>query len=359
MVRSAVLLVVPVVLALLLPIGGLAQDAESGSAAEESAAREVDVFYLTNRRRISDGADVSAYDGDRGQPRFGLCRVSFTPIPILDRVGSEVPFYVPRETIDIRPAETVDAERFLDRLAAAVEATSSRSAVVFIHGYNYGFERTCRMAAEMQRTLVGEAVVVMFSWPANGLPTDYVSDLADMEWSVPLLAEFLARLEDRFGPDGVQVLAHSMGSRGTMAALERLAAGTDRRPVVGRLVLLAPDFDSQTFVDRLPELRPLAGSITLYASSNDSPLKLSRQLSGYPRLGEAGDFLTVAPGLETIDVSPAGIYQVFGHEYFFHHPLVAADLAELLSTGTAAAGRPGLVSRRLDGTTYWEIAVDP
>ncbi len=359
MVRPALLLVMPVMLALLAPTTGFAQGSPSGSAAEVAAVREVDVFYLTNRRRIGDSAEASAYSGDRGHPRYGLCRVAFTPIPILDRVGSEVPFYVPRETTDIRPAETADAGRFLDRLSAAVEATSSRSVVVFVHGYNYGFERTCRMAAEMQRTLVGEAVVVMFSWPANGLPTDYVSDLADMEWSAPLLAEFLARLADRFGSDGVQVLAHSMGSRGTVAALERMAATLHRRPLIGRLVLLAPDYDSQTFVARLSELLPLAGSMTLYASSNDSPLKLSRQLSGYPRLGEAGEFLTVAPGLETIDVSPAGIYQVFGHEYFFYHPRVAADLAELLSTGSVAGARGGLRRREQGGEPYWEIVAEP
>ena len=337
-----------------VPLPSRAQGTGDGAASEDEVAREVDVFYLTNRRRAGDGD----YDGERGEARFGLCRVEFTPIPILDRVGAEAPFYIPRETIDIQPAETIDAEGFLDRLATAVEATSSRSAVIFIHGYNYGFQRTCRMAAEMQRSLAGDAVVVMFSWPANGLPTDYVSDLADVEWSVPLLADFLGRIGDRLGTGAVQVLAHSMGSRGTVAALERLAARSDRRPVVGRLVLLAPDFDSQTFVDRLPELRPLAGSVTLYASSNDSPLKLSRQLSGYPRLGEAGEFLTVVDGVETIDVSPAGIYQVFGHEYFFYHPLVAADLAALLSSGAAAAERPGLVSRRRDGFAYWEIAPD-
>ncbi len=323
--------------------------------AETEAVREVEVFYLTNRHRAPDRAGADAYDGERGTARYGRCRVAFTPIPILDRVGAEVPFYLPRETTDIRPAETADSDRFLDGLAEAVAATSSGTVVVFVHGYNYGFARTCRMAAEMQRSLNGAAAVVMFSWPANGLPTDYVSDLADMEWSAPLLARFLAQLGDRFGADQVQVLAHSMGSRGTIAALERLASGMERRPVVGRLVLLAPDYDSQTFVDRWPALIPLAGSFTLYASSNDSPLKLSRQLNGYPRLGEAGEFLTLLPGLETVDVSPAGIYQVFGHEYFFYHPLVAADLVRLLGESADAASRPELLPRQRGTATYWQI----
>ncbi len=180
---------------------------------EDEPVRTVEVFYLTNRDAGSGRSEASAYGGARGEPQFGRCRAAFTPIPILNSVGSEVPFYFPRETTDIRPAETLDADRFLESLADAVAGTSSQSVVVFVHGYNYGFERTCRMAAEMQRSLDGDAVVVMFSWPSNGLPTDYVSDLADIEWSVPLLSELLDRLAGRLGAEGVQVLAHSRPAR--------------------------------------------------------------------------------------------------------------------------------------------------
>jgi esterase/lipase superfamily enzyme len=123
-------------------------------------------------------------------------------------------------------------------------------------------------------------------------------------------------------------------------------------------VLLAPDFDSETFVDLLPRLVSLASKITLYASRNDTPLKVSRQLNGHPRLGEAGEFLTVVDGIETIDVSPVGRYQILGHEYFYFHPRVAADLVLLLSSGARAAERPTLRSKRRDGGSYWEIVED-
>lgn len=223
------------------------------------------------------------------------------------------------------------------------------------HGYNYGFVRTCRMVAELQRTLLGKATVIMISWPSNGLPTDYLPDQVDIEWSVPFLVDFLIDLADRVGPTRVQALAHSMGSRGILFALQRLGADSEQRPVVGRLVLLAPDFDSETFVDLLPRLAPLVSDITLYASSNDTALMASRQLNGNPRLGEAGKFLTVVDGIETIDVSPGGRYQILGHEYFYYHPKVAADLAELLGSGTRAAERSALRSMKRDGVSYWEI----
>ena len=99
----------------------------------------------------------------------------------------------------------------------------------------------------------------------------------------------------------------------------------------------------------------MAEHATLYASDSDAALKTSRTLHGYPRLGEAGEYLTVTEGLETIDVSRSGRYEILGHEYFHFQPHVRADLVMLLGSGVPAPERPGLVSRKRDGLTYWEI----
>jgi esterase/lipase superfamily enzyme len=337
--------------------GGPAADAQAPDAGETGEA-VVSVFYATNRRRRDDRPAADTYGGDRGEPHFGRCEVEFTPIPIMDEVARKVPFYVPNETNEISVAEQADPHKFWERLSARVAQTSSESVVVFVHGYNYGFDRNCHMAAELQRTLSGRSTVVVFSWPSNGNPADYVPDQVDVEWSVPFLAQFLAVLSTRFGADNVNVLAHSLGSRGVVYALERLRADLPARPVIGHLVLLAPDFDSQTFVDLLPRLDPLTRSVTLYASSNDTPLKLSRKVNGHPRLGEAGEFLTIGEGMETIDVSGVGRYQILGHEYFYYHPLVVADLVALLTTGKGAAERPALRPKSLDAGGYWEL-VEP
>ncbi len=325
------------------------------SAEQEEAKVNVGVFYATNRRRYEGQSAANTFGGERGTPHYGHCRVEFSPIPIINQLGPKVPFYLPKETNQVSVMEMADPQLFWDTLVTAAAQTTSRSVIVFVHGYNYGFKRTCRMAAEVQRTLLGKATVVMLSWPSNGRPTDYLPDQVNLEWSVPFLTNFLAKTVDRVGPANLQVLAHSMGSRGVLFALERLGADLEGRPVINRLVLLAPDFDSETFVDLLPRLVSLAGDITLYASSNDTPLQASRQLNGHPRLGEAGEFLTVAEGMETIDVSPVRRYQILGHEYFYFHPKVAADLITLLSSGAGAAERSTLRHRERNGIQYWEI----
>jgi esterase/lipase superfamily enzyme len=331
----------------------VATTAPAEAASRGETAVKVSVFYLTNRKRYQGKPVADTYSGERGDAHFGRCEVEFTPIPIINQVAAKMPFYLKSETNLVSLAEKADSTLFWEQFSAALERTSTGSVVLFVHGYNYGFERTCRMAAEMQRSLQGKATVLVFSWPSNGLPSDYVRDQADIEWSVPVLAGLIGQLGDRIGTAKVQVVAHSLGSRGVIFALQRLAFERLERPAIGHLVLFAPDFDSQTFVDLLPGLSPLAGSITLYASDNDSPLKLSHQLSGYPRLGEAGEYLTLVAGMDTIDVSSIGRYQITGHEYFYFHPLVTADLVELLSTGARAAQRSGLQVEKREGIRYW------
>jgi esterase/lipase superfamily enzyme len=348
---------------LLLPMISAAEESkelvvDNPSTERDEAKVNVSVFFATNRRHYGGESTTNTFSGKRGEPHYGHCLVEFSPIPIINQFGSKVPFYLPKETNQISIVEQADQPLFWDDLVTASAQTTSQSVIVFVHGYNYGFNRTCRMAAEMQRALRGKATVIMISWPSNGRPTDYLPDQVDLEWSVPFLASFLSKIADRVGPINLQVLAHSMGSRGVLFALERLGADSQKRPVIDKLVLLAPDFDSETFVDLLPRLVSLASKITLYASRNDTPLKVSRQLNGHPRLGEAGEFLTVVDGIETIDVSPVGLYQILGHEYFYFHPKVAADLVLLLSSGASAAERSTLRSKRRDGVPYWEIVED-
>jgi len=54
-----------------------------------------------------------------------------------------------------------------------------------------------------------------------------------------------------------------------------------------------------------------------------------------------------------------GRYQLTGHEYFYFHPLVTADLVALLSTGERAAQRSGLQPKMRNDVRYWEfVATD-
>jgi esterase/lipase superfamily enzyme len=312
------------------------------------------VLFASNRHLTEASEPAERFDGRRGQMRFGRCSVGYRPIPLSENLADSVDFYVPTEFRDIQSVQLLDEEVF----AGAVRAAADRPIVMFVHGYSYGFDRTCRMGAELQRMLADRAVVVMFSWPSDANPADYAADQVDVEWSVPALAGLIERLADIAGAQRLKLLAHSLGTRGVLMALDELELSGRAPPYAGHLVLLAPDFDSTAFEQRFERVSRQVERVSLYASVNDTPLRISQALHGHPRLGQAGEALTVIDGIATIDVSALGRYQPTGHEYFYHHPIAADDLVESLVYGRPPDQRAHVRSRTLDGKRYWAL-VEP
>ncbi|MEM9302756.1 MAG: alpha/beta hydrolase [Pseudomonadota bacterium] len=314
---------------------------------------DVGVLFVTNRGHDPTARPAARFDGSRGELRFGRCDVRFSPIPMANDLAARAPFFVPTDIRDVVDVTLLTPDDFGAAIGRADAGPEALPIVLYVHGYSYGFARTCRMGAELQRMLDDRARVVMFSWPSDANPADYVADQVDVEWSVPDLAGVIASLRQRFGTAQVRVLAHSLGSRGTLFALQRMAATGEDLPLIDHLVLLAPDFDAGTFSRNIEDIRPLADKMTLYASENDAPLVVSATLHGHPRLGQAGETLLVLPGMTTIDVTDLGRYHPSGHEYFYYHPVVAADLSALLTTAPAPADRPNTAERRQGDQVYW------
>ena len=186
----------------------------------------------------------------------------------------------------------------------------------------------------------------------------YTWDEADLVWSVPTIAQILKAIARRLGSAKVNVVAHSLGARGAVQALCRLSGDGKKNPLVNKLVLLAPDIDRDTFRRELPALRRTTRGITVYVSENDMALKLSNDVHGHPRLGEAGELLSLFKGVETVDISPIGMRRFSGHLYHLFNPEVNADLSQLLFKGTPASRRPGLQRAEREGRTYWKMVPD-
>ncbi len=319
----------------------------------EPPAAVGEVLFVTNRQ-LDDTADPEdRFDGRRGRLHHGRCHVGYRPIPLTRDIADSVAFFVPTDFQRVESVELLDEPAF----DAAVRARSDTPTVLFVHGYSYGFEKTCRMGADLQRMLGDGATVVMFSWPSDANPADYAADQVDVEWSVPALAGLIERLGARDnGP--LRVLAHSLGTRGVLFALAWLDLAGLEPPYAEHLVLLAPDYDAAAFEQQFEGIAGRVGRITLYASANDTPLKLSATLHGYPRLGQAGEDLTLIDGMETIDVSALGRYRFSGHEYFFYHPIAADDLVESLLHGKPPGERLHTEPRSRNGDDYW-VLVEP
>lgn len=315
----------------------------------------VDVWYFTNRNKIADNGATASYGGMRGAPRVGVLRFDFKPYRGLKRLSNALPFHIPDERITLQDTSEIPETRFW-RQIKRFSKDDQGNIIFFVHGYNIGFEKGGRRAAIFQRALNRHNRLILFSWPADGDFLKYTYDEADLEWSVPLLADVLLNMLRHIGHDKVSVVAHSLGARGVIMALVRIACSQPEFPMVKELVLIAPDIDRDVFKDAWPDLQRFASKTTLYVSENDRAMKLSREVHGYPRLGEGGEHLTILPGIETIDVSLTAIRRPSGHLYHLYNAEVVSDLTTLLNTGLPAYKRQNLIPSAPKGVTYWQLA---
>ena len=315
---------------------GAGEAAEAEAASPESAASE-----------------PGSWLGDRrGSLQYGVCAVNFSDIPAISYLSERLPFYLPNQTRSLAAVERLEAHVFWSRLGGG---RTGQPLLGYIHGYNIDFAKACRRAAVFQGVLGVDGGLALFSWPSLGTALKYAEDETNVRWSVPQIEAFVRGLAARSPTGQVDLVAHSLGSRGLLDALENLACELHPRVPIRQLVLVAPDVDAATGAAQLGRIRSLVERITLYVADSDKPLRLSRELHGYPRLGEAGEFLQLVPGVETIDVSDVAAYELSGHLYHLYLPPASADIRQLLATGAGADERPGLERRSIDGRPFWAI----
>jgi esterase/lipase superfamily enzyme len=224
--------------------------------------------------------------------------------------------------------------------------------LVFLHGYWTSFEDAAIRAAQIGFDLKVSGATGMFSWPSQGTPKGYPADAAAVEASEDAITHFLADFARRSGAAVVHLVAHSMGNRGLLRALQRLAADAELWAGVkfGQIFLAAPDVDRDLFLG-LAQLYPeFSDRTTLYCSSADRAVGLSAWLHSAPRAGYFPP-VTVADGvgrLDTVEVPDFNL-DLFGHSYFAQAEGVVYDILELIRHNTPPAQRLRLRSQG----NYW------
>lgn len=317
------------------------------------------VFFATNRELSGDRHPARLFGSARGQLRYGSCEVS---IPRDHRMGEmESPSLLrlefrqdPDQHVVLLSAEVAERDHYMAELRQAIAANGSRSALLFIHGYRTTFEDAARRTGQLAYDLGFQGAPVFYSWPSQGKLSGYIVDEANVEWTQADLAAFLADFLQQSEAEHVYLLAHSMGNRALVKATGSVIAA--RPELAGRIrevILAAPDIDADVFRQQLlPALAAVPSPLTLYASSEDSALRASKNIHGYARAGESGPGLVVAKGVETIDAS--GVDTGFiRHAYFAEQRSALSDMYYLMQKHARAAERFGL--QAVDGAMgrYW------
>jgi pimeloyl-ACP methyl ester carboxylesterase len=172
------------------------------------------------------------------------------------------------------------------------------------------------------------------------------------------LADFLETVVAQSGAQRIHLIAHSMGNRALIEALQTYLAKRapeNRQHIFGQIVFTAPDVDRDYFTDVIPSLAGSAERVTLYASDNDYALRTSQFVHGAPRAGTAGDDVIVKlAGLDSIDMSSVPA-DALGHSYFAANSGAIYDIFRLLWRGDPPPQRCGMSNRKAGGgiAVWW------
>lgn len=266
-------------------------------------------------------------------------------------------------------------ERFAAALDARLAAAGSKDVTIYVHGYKVDYENPVLVAGELWNFLGNEGAFIAYSWPSTRKTLAYWSDLDDALNSARGLRMLITFLSEHTDAENIHVIGYSAGTRLVARMLADLGmysafAGEDeirRQLRLGHVTLVGSDIDRGILGGYVLDgaLR-VPKSLTLYQSSADSALSLSklvfrRQRAGESLIGEmataqSNRFLSSHPRLRVIDVSNAeGALSGSGHGYLRESPWVSSDVVLSLRYDLPPQER-GLT--RAPGSPVWTFPDD-
>lgn len=247
-------------------------------------------------------------------------------------------------------------DEFVTTLRDSLASADRRDALLFVHGYNVSFTDAARRAAQIAVDLKFPGRTLLYSWALLAIRTSTPSTRLRIEWSAPHFQQFLRLALPESGASAVRVIAHSMGNRALVRALERFDTAILPPNAAGlrQVVFAAPDVDRDVFRQIATAFRQRAERLTLYASSSDIALTASKLVHGYSRAGDAADALVIVDGIDTIDASLADTSLIgLRHSYFGTKRSVLNDIFALIHHGHGPAHRFDLEAAHSPRGAYW------
>ncbi len=311
----------------------------------------VPVFYGTDRNR-SDSPKRIAYANDRAR-RLEMGRALVTvptnhKVPNIERPAAwSIPYFGkiweeaedPKKHFTIRQIDALTKVELLalikQRLGGS-EAFKDQS-IIFIHGYNIGFDDALYRTAQISYDLQFDGASFTYSWPAGSGWASYPYARDSAQQAERYLYEFLQMVQNETGTTSISIVAHSMGNQMLLQVLRSLKQRSPAVSKINQIILAAPDVDRDTFENLAGEISGVARGITLYAAGNDVALEASRYLAGNQfRAGDIGpNGPVIVEGIDSIDISSVSTsYLAINHSNYAEHSELLTDLKHLIRTGT-------------------------
>ena len=319
------------------------------------------VWFGTNREPVYKDRSLTGFSSDRSEMvHYGWCRVAIPESHTIGSIGSSWWKRVitrKDDRLKLLKLKTLADAAYWDAVAAELRARQpdERDAVVFVHGYNVSFHDAALRAAQLGFDLGVSGVMAFYSWPSKGTLHGYPADEATIEASEGFISDFLTHMAERSGARRVHIIAHSMGNRGVLRAIDRMATAAAQRTHTpfDQIVLAAADVDQDTFKRLSVAYQRVARRTTMYVCSKDRAVEASHWLHDFPRAGLAPPVLVV-PGIDTINVSNLDL-TLLGHGYVAEARELLTDIHALLRDGTPPAQRFGLRQVTSPTGDYWTV----
>lgn len=299
--------------------------------------------------------------------RFGKEQLSVAEVETYGALTS-VPLFGPLTNPErIKTLKSAD-EYFAQQINSKLAISNQKDVFVYVHGAHDSFENPALIAGELWHHLGYEGALVNFLWPTTRARFGYFKDVENAQASGTSLRLLIDYLSNNTDAEKIHLISHSAGGRVVVQALyEKALAGTKRSDTkIGEVLLIASDYGSTLLGIAISQgIAQQAEKLTIYVSSEDTALGVSRFLFKSERLGQwqAGEVVDRSiveffdnSNLRVIDVTSAEqVSAAHGHSYFRTSPWVSSDVVATLRLGLTP-GQRGLV--RSTGALPWTFPMN-
>ena len=320
------------------------------------------LFYFTDRKIVGGSDPDSFYANQPGPLSVGTNGLRYHP-----ETG--------RFTYQPGP-DDMPLPEWKQTLTSYIHSGDRKEAIlIFVHGYNQSFADAAHSTAILSAAFGPTIVPAFYSWPSRKTLLRYTTDEDQVLESSARLSLMLREIRDVAPNLPIFIVAHSLGARVTVFALEDFhnqSTGSSimepftRGPRRVFVALLAADIKRSAFATvHHPKIRKGVDELYIYVSKNDAALAYASRIahvSRERRLGDASEDIFVSPESFTIDVSrgdKSGRASL-GHGYFSTNRLVTFDLVEALRDKDPPSRRQYLGrTKSADGQVYWFLTPPP
>lgn len=335
-------------------------------------------FFVTNRQVTEQDAPLDErFSNTRGKSlSFGLFETSIEPTLGLGMLINPTDWFQ-NEEIQLNRVEPLDEDAMIAEVRRQVEASPQRSLLININGFRERFPSALRKTAFLAHVLDIDTPVVVFDWPGDqgSTPRGYLRAQGVARESGLDLARIIEKIVNDVQPDRLWILANSMGGEVVVSAFSELYSNpemADSDTEIEHVILTAPDISHEEFGSRFKDkILALSENVTIYVSSNDRALLMSRVINRARRLGEstvdpsnpdqwdeaAAAFELVTPGndqVSLIDLTPVNRTRNF-HNFSLETPEFFDDLYLRISNEETPRSRLQYKVTTASGVHYWVL----